>query len=617
MDLIRGARTTLVFINTRAQAELFFQHLWARERRGPADRRCTTARSAARRGPEVEAAMVGGRAARHRRDRVARPRHRLGRRRPRGAGRGAEERQAAGAAHRAGQPPLQRAVAGGARAGEPLRGARVPGGARRGARPRPRRRAARARAARRALPADPARPPAPGRSRPTRSSPRCGRRGPTAACRGRTSTPASRICATGGYALRAYDRWQRLVERGRALAAARPAAGAGDPHERRDHRRHRAPQGAAQGPRRRAARRDRGGLRGDAGAGRHLPLRRRDGALREPARDDGRGDAAAVARSPKIAMYAGTKLATSTLLSHRVVALLADPADWAGLPDYMRDWLALQAEVEPAAAAGAAARRDLSARRACSTSASTASPGATPTRRSGSCVTRRMEAAGLDPIGLRRQRLCAADLGARRGRRPGRAARRRRGCARGSRAGSAANAVMKRTFRNAATVAGLIERNLPGAAQDRAAGDLLVRHPLRHAAQVRPGHLMLRITRDGGGAGARRLRAHRGDAGAEPRAASTHVRGAARHAAGGAAVPRDGAGADQRARPRRGWCTRRRRRCWRGGAGAEAGADRGGARRARDPAAPGLQLFAPTRTGSGRQRSGKRRSRLATFGRSL
>ena len=30
--------------------------------------------------------------------------------------------------------------------------------------------------------------------------------------------------------------------------------------------------------------------------------------------------------NPKVAVYAGTKLATSTLLSHRVIALLADPA---------------------------------------------------------------------------------------------------------------------------------------------------------------------------------------------------------------------------------------------------------------------------------------------------
>ena len=51
------------------------------------------------------------------------------------------------------------------------------------------------------------------------------------------------------------------------------------------------------------------------------------------------------AREPRIAVFGGTKLATSTELSARVVALLADPAGWAGLPRYMQDWLATQAGV--------------------------------------------------------------------------------------------------------------------------------------------------------------------------------------------------------------------------------------------------------------------------------
>jgi hypothetical protein len=37
---------------------------------------------------------------------------------------------------------------------------------------------------------------------------------------------------------------------------------------------------------------------------------------------------------------------------------------------------------------------------------------------------------------------------------------------------------MKRTFRNVAMVAGLIERSSPGPAQDRAAGDVFLGHPL-------------------------------------------------------------------------------------------------------------------------------------------
>ena len=41
-------------------------------------------------------------------------------------------------------------------------------------------------------------------------------------------------------------------------------------------------------------------------------------------------------RQPKIAMYAGTKLATSTLLSRRVVDLLSRPEDWGALPLHAR-----------------------------------------------------------------------------------------------------------------------------------------------------------------------------------------------------------------------------------------------------------------------------------------
>ena len=76
---------------------------------------------------------------------------------------------------------------------------------------------------------------------------------------------------------------------------------------------------------------------------------------------------------------------------------------------------------------------------------------------------------------------------------------------------------MKRTFRNAATVAGLIEKNLPGAAQDRPAGDLLLRHPLRHPAQVRPRPPAAAHHPRRGRPRPRRLRPHRGDAGPQPR----------------------------------------------------------------------------------------------------
>ena len=133
----------------------------------------------------------GGVAARHRRHRQPRSRHRLGRRRPRGAGRRAEERQAPRAADRPRQPPLQRPLARRARAGEPLRGAGMPRRARRRARAR-RSTASRADRDRSTSSASTScSSPAPAPSTPTPSSPRSAAPVPTARSRARTSTPAS------------------------------------------------------------------------------------------------------------------------------------------------------------------------------------------------------------------------------------------------------------------------------------------------------------------------------------------------------------------------------------------------------------------------------------------
>ena len=64
--------------------------------------------------------------------------------------------------------------------------------------------------------------PAPSRSTATRSTTRCDARSPIATCRARTSTTRFDFVATGGYALAAYDRWHRLKQLPRRpLAAAR------------------------------------------------------------------------------------------------------------------------------------------------------------------------------------------------------------------------------------------------------------------------------------------------------------------------------------------------------------------------------------------------------------
>ncbi len=50
------------------------------------------------------------------------------------------------------------------------------------------------------------------------------------------------------------------------------------------------------------------------------------------------------AKKPKIATFMGTKFATSTQLSQRILRLFQQP-DWPDLPAHTRDWLHLQREV--------------------------------------------------------------------------------------------------------------------------------------------------------------------------------------------------------------------------------------------------------------------------------
>ena len=186
------------------------------------------------------------------------------------------------------------------------------------------------------------------------------------------------FCATGGYALRAYDRWQRLLFHGRPLAAARPAPRPRHPDERRHHRRHREARGAAPRPRH-PARRDRGGLRRHPRPRRHLPDRRRDRALRRAARDDGRGHppALAPAQDRRLRRHQARHLDPALAAGGRAPR----PPGGLGRAAALHARLARDpARGQPPARARAAADRDLPARPGSRTSASTASPAATPTR---------------------------------------------------------------------------------------------------------------------------------------------------------------------------------------------------------------------------------------------
>ena len=121
----QGAPLSLVFVNTRSQAELLFQELWRiNDDSLPIALHHGSLDAARRR--KVEAAMAAGTLKAVVVHLHARPRHRLGRRRPRHQRRRAEGREPPDPARRPRQPPPRRALARPAGAGQPLRGAGVP-----------------------------------------------------------------------------------------------------------------------------------------------------------------------------------------------------------------------------------------------------------------------------------------------------------------------------------------------------------------------------------------------------------------------------------------------------------------------------------------------------------
>jgi len=207
----------------------------------------------------------------------------------------------------------------------------------------------------------------------------------------------------------------------------------------------------------------------------------------------------APSQQPKIAVYSGVKLAMSTQLAHRVLALIGDPARHVVLPPDTQDWLALQAEVSrlpepglllsesfPHAGLWHCAIYGFAGRNALQTL--------------GLLLTREMEEEGLGPLGFLMTDYALLIWSVDPVTAPDRlldAVRLRAGLG----DWLAENAVMKRTFRNVATVAGLIQRNMPGqrksGRQATFSSDILY-DTLR---KYDPGHLLLRITDDEAGRG--------------------------------------------------------------------------------------------------------------------
>ena len=301
------------------------------------------------------------------------------------------------------------------------------------------------------------------------------------------------FCATGGYALRAYDRWQRLMLRNGNWTLR-------DPRATRDIRMNIGTITDAEMVKVRWQNRHGGAALGEVEESFAATLSPGDTfliggqivryvGLREMALEV----TPAPGREPKIAVFSGTKFSTSTQLSERILRLLDQP-DWPRLPAHTAAWLALQRDMSrlpqpdrllvetfPAEGrahlclygfAGRAAQQTL-----------------------GLLLTRRMEEEGLNPLGFVATDYATLIWGLDPVPDPAllldRAALRE-----GLDTWLKGNAVMKRTFRNVALVAGLIQRNHPGqrksGRQATFSSDIL--YDTLH--RFDPDHLLLQITRD-------------------------------------------------------------------------------------------------------------------------
>ena len=299
--------------------------------------------------------------------------------------------------------------------------------------------------------------------------------------------------ATGGYALRAYDRWQRLKHRPDGLWELR------DPRAARQIRMN---IGTIQDTDTLKVRfRGRGGAPlGEIEEGFAATLSpgdtfliggrvvRYEGLREMTVEVTDRPD-----RQPKIATFNGTKFATSTQLSDRILHMFGQDS-WPDLPAHTAEWLSLQREVSRLPSADRLlvetfpheGREHLCAY---------GFAGRNAMQTLGLLLTRQMEDAGLAPVGFVSTDYAVLIWGLDRIPDPALffEAQRLRAAFDTWLGG---NAVMKRTFRATATIAGLIDRNFAGARksgrQATMSSDILYDTLMKYD----PHHLLLDITRE-------------------------------------------------------------------------------------------------------------------------
>jgi ATP-dependent Lhr-like helicase len=204
-------------------------------------------------------------------------------------------------------------------------------------------------------------------------------------------------------------------------------------------------------------------------------------------------------KEPRVPAYAGAKMPLSTSLAKRVRGILSDPKQWKQLPQPVREWLALQRQLsELPPREGMLVETFQRGERWFLVAY--CFEGRLAHQTLGMLLTRRMEHLGLGPMGFLGTDYVLAVWSAFEPRDPA-AMFTEDLLGEELEEWMAESSMLRRTFRNIATIAGLIEKNHPGAEksgrQMTMNSDLIYDVLRRHE----PGHILLRATRAEAAAG--------------------------------------------------------------------------------------------------------------------